>query len=105
MSFIFSADGHIVEPDDLLTEGLPQSLRKFGVHAEMRDGFLYRFSGEKITSKMALNKPRMQGWDGDDFGRPNSKGSREIPARLEDMALDGVDAEIVFPSLALTAFL
>ena len=105
MTFIFSADGHIVEPDDLLTEGLPPSLRKFGVHAEVRDGFLYRFSGDKVTSKMALNKPKMPGWDGDDFGRPNSKGSREIPARLEDMALDGVDAEIVFPSLALTAFL
>ncbi len=105
MTFVFSADGHIVEPDNLLTEGLPPSLRKFGVHAEVRDGFLYRYSGDKVTSKMALNKPRMQGWDGDDFGRPNSKGSREIPARLEDMVLDGVDAEIVFPSLALTAFL
>ena len=105
MPFVFSADGHIVEPDNLLTEGLPPSLRKFGVHAEVRDGFLYRFSGDKLTSKMALNRPKLKGWDGEDFGRPNRTGSREVPGRLEDMALDGIDAEIVFPSLALTAFL
>ena len=31
MTFVFSADGHITEPGDLLTEGLPASLRKHGI--------------------------------------------------------------------------
>ncbi len=106
MSFVFSADGHIVEPSDLLTEGLPPSLRKFGVHAEVRDGFMYRMAGSKVTSKSAINRPpAIMNSDGEEFGRSNRRGAREVEGRLLDMELDGVDAEIVFPSLGLTAFL
>jgi predicted TIM-barrel fold metal-dependent hydrolase len=106
MSFVFSADGHIVEPSDLLTEGLPPSLRSFGVRAEIRDGFMYRMAGDKVTSKSVMYKPRpIMGKDGEEFGRSNRRGAREVAGRLLDMELDGVDAEIVFPSLALTAFL
>src|SRR5579862_9582645 len=106
MAFVFSADGHIVEPSELLTDGLPPSLRRFGVRAEVRDGYRFMMAGDKITSKMPLNKPlpRMQR-DGELFGRSDRRGPREVPMRIEDMALDGVDAEIVFPSLAITAFL
>ena len=64
MTFGFSADGHIVEPEDLLTEGLPPSLRRHGVWAEARDGYLYRYAGDKMTSKMPLNRTKMTGWDG-----------------------------------------
>jgi hypothetical protein len=32
-SFIFSADGHIAEPSNLFMEGLPPSLRDYGMHA------------------------------------------------------------------------
>lgn len=106
MTFVFSADGHIVEPSELLTEGLPPSLRPYGIRAEIRDGFRFMMAGERITSKARLEAPKPRpGWDGEDFGRPNRRGSREVAGRLEDMALDGVDAEIVFPSLGLTAFL
>jgi predicted TIM-barrel fold metal-dependent hydrolase len=106
MAFVFSADGHIVEPSDLLTEGLPPSLRGFGVRAEIRDGFMFRMAGDKVTSKSLLYKPRpVMGKDGEEFGRSNRRGAREVAGRLLDMELDGVDAEIVFPSLALTAFL
>ncbi|TAK99495.1 MAG: amidohydrolase [Rhodospirillaceae bacterium] len=106
MSFVFSADGHIIEPSDLLTDGLPPSLRPYGVRAEIRDGFRYMMAGDKITSKAALHRPppRM-GKDGEEFGRGNLRGHREVAGRLLDMEMDGVDAEIVFPSLALTAFL
>ena len=31
MSFVFSADGHIVEPRDLYTANLPPDLAKFGI--------------------------------------------------------------------------
>ena len=105
MSFVFSADGHITEPSDLLTEGLPASLRKHGIRMEVRDGYRFMLAGEKVTSKAPINKPPMiMGKDGAEFGRANRKGAREIPGRLEDMAMEGIDAEIVFPSLALTAF-
>jgi predicted TIM-barrel fold metal-dependent hydrolase len=105
MTFVFSADGHIVEPNELLTEGLPPSLRKHGIRAEVRDGYRYMLAGELVTSKTPVNKPPLiMGKDGAEFGRSSRKGSREIPGRLEDMAFEGIDAEIVFPSLALTAF-
>ncbi|MDE2302046.1 MAG: amidohydrolase, partial [Sphingomonadales bacterium] len=39
------------------------------------------------------------------FGRPDRRGNREMDYRLKDMAIDGVDAEILFPSLGLTAFM
>jgi predicted TIM-barrel fold metal-dependent hydrolase len=105
MTFVFSADGHIVEPSDLLTEGLPPSLRSFGLRSEIRDGFRIMLAGERITGRMPVQAPARMGWDGEEFGRSNRRGAKEVAGRLEDMALDGVDAEIVFPSLALTAFL
>jgi len=106
MTFVFSADGHIVEPSDLFTAGLPPSLRPLGLRAEMRDGFLYMMAGDRITSQKALNRPppRM-GPDGETFGRGERRGGREIAGRLLDMADEGIDAEIIFPSLGLTAFL
>lgn len=105
MTFVFSADGHITEPGDLLTEGLPPALRKYGIRAEVRDGYRYMLAGELVTSKTPINRPPLiMGKDGAEFGRSSRKGAREIPGRLEDMAFEGIDAEIVFPSLALTSF-
>lgn len=106
MSFVFSADGHIVEPSDLFSEGLPPSLRQHGLRAEIRDGFRFMMAGGKVTSKAALNRPAPTiGPDGESFGRGDRRGGREIPGRLLDMAEEGIDAEIIFPSLGLTAFL
>jgi predicted TIM-barrel fold metal-dependent hydrolase len=105
MTFVFSADGHIIEPETLLTDGLPPSLRRHGIRAEVRDGYRYMLAGEKVTSKTPINRPPLiMGKDGEEFGRSHRKGSREVPGRLEDMAMEGIDAEIVFPSLALTSF-
>jgi predicted TIM-barrel fold metal-dependent hydrolase len=106
MSFVFSADGHIVEPADLFSGGLPPSLRQYGLRTEKRDGHMLMLVGDKITSKRALHKPQPKmGPDGETFGRGSLLGGREIPARLIDMDHEGIDAEIVFPSLGLTAFL
>lgn len=106
LPFVFSADGHIVEPADLFAEALPPSLKQFGIRAEVRDGFRYMMVGERITSKAALNMPKIiAGKDGDEWGRPNQRGGRDIEARLLDLDRDGVDAEIVFPSAGLFAFL
>jgi len=106
MSFVFSADGHLVEPSDLFSEGLPLGLRRFGLRSEKRDDFIYSLAGDKVLNKTRVftGPPRL-GPDGEPFGRPDRRGNREVEFRLKDMALDGVDAEIVFPSLGLTAFM
>ncbi|MET0182895.1 MAG: amidohydrolase family protein [Caulobacterales bacterium] len=103
--FVFSADGHIVEPPTLFMEGLPPSLREYGMHAEMKDGFMHMMVGDKVVSKMALNRPQPKppepGKEEETFGRGNKIGTREILPRIEDMKHEGVDAEICFPSQGL----
>ena len=102
--FIFSADGHIVEPPDLLTAGLPKDLQQYGMHAEKDGEHMLMKAGDKVISKMRLNKPPEQEFrdeNGDSFSRSNRKGVRDLPGRLEDMEHEGIDAEIVFPSAGM----
>jgi predicted TIM-barrel fold metal-dependent hydrolase len=106
MTFVFSADGHLVEPSDLFSEGLPPSLRRFGLRSEKRDEFIFSLAGDKVLSKTPIHREVLKmGPDGEPFGRPDRRGNREVEYRVKDMALDGVDAEIVFPSLGLTTFM
>ncbi len=103
MPFVFSADGHLVEPSDLLSEGLPLSLRSFGLRAEKQGDWIVSLAGDKELSRSRVNTgPPRLGPDGEPFGRPDRRGNREVEWRIKDMELDGVDAEIVFPSLGLT---
>ncbi len=100
--FVFSADGHIAEPANLFLEGLPPELREHGMHVEVKDGFRFMMYGKKVMSKMAINRPPpVADPTVEQFGRPNRLGIREIPARLEDMKSEGIDAEIAFPSQGL----
>ena len=101
--FIFSADGHVREPADLYSEGLPPSLRQYGIRSEKQGDFLVTKAGSTVIHRLQLNKPRPD--EIANFARPNQKGVSDIPARLEDMALEGIDGEIVFPSSGLVAFL
>jgi predicted TIM-barrel fold metal-dependent hydrolase len=106
MTFVFSADGHFVEPSDLFSEGLPPSLRPFGLRSEMQDEFILSLAGDKLLNRTPIHRgPPRLGPDGEVFGRPDRRGNREIEFRLKDMALDGIDAEIGFPSLGLTVFM
>ncbi|MBW8785310.1 MAG: amidohydrolase [Novosphingobium sp.] len=106
MSFVFSADGHLVEPAELFSEGLPPSLRRFGLRTEKHDEFIVSLAGDKVLNRTPVQRDVVRiGPDGEPFGRPDRRGNREVEWRLKDMALDGVDAEIVFPSLGLTAYM
>lgn len=104
MSFVFSADGHIVEPTDMYTEGLPPSLRAFGLRAEKEGDYIFTRAGERITSRIPIHKP-LPTINGEDFGRNNRKGAKDFESRLADLELEGIDAEIIFPTLGLTSFL
>ena len=70
MTFVFSADGHVVEPSDLFSEGLPQSLRRFGLRSELQDEFILSLAGDKVLSKTPMHRgaPKL-GPDGEPFGR------------------------------------
>jgi predicted TIM-barrel fold metal-dependent hydrolase len=102
--FVFSADGHIVEPRDLLADGLPPALKAYGVRSEKRDDYMVTLSGNTVINRVRLNRPPLPA-DGETFGRANRLGASNLEGRLVDMASEGIDAEIVFPSSGLWTFL
>jgi predicted TIM-barrel fold metal-dependent hydrolase len=102
--FVFSADGHVVEPRGLLSDGLPPSLQPYGVRSEKQDDYMVTLSGSTVINRIRINRapPKIKG---EDFGRSNRLGASDLAGRLEDMKMEGVDAEIVFPSSGLWTFL
>lgn len=94
--FVFSADSHIMEPATLFQDRLPASLKKFAIHSRKEGDYLITGTADKIIYRLRVGQHREK-----ELGDNQRKGIREIPGRLEDMALEGVDAEICFPSLGL----
>lgn len=94
--FVFSADSHIMEPADLFLEGLPASLKKHAIHARKEGEYLITGTEDKVIYRLRVGQHREK-----QLGDGERKGIREIPGRLEDMELEGIDAEICFPSLGL----
>jgi len=94
--FVFSADSHIMEPANIFLDGLPASLKKHAIHARKEGDFLITGTEEKTIYRLRIGQHREKA-----LGDTQRKGIREIPGRLEDMELEGIDAEICFPSLGL----
>lgn len=95
--FVFSADAHIREPNDLFREGLPANLRRGAVYAERTDEFIQTKTGDRVLHRLRIggNTSAQQ------LAR---RGASNIQLRLEDMAMDGVDAEVCFPQLGLMLY-
>jgi predicted TIM-barrel fold metal-dependent hydrolase len=91
--FIFSADSHIREPNELFQEGLPASMRKYAIHAVREDNAIVTKSGDQVIYKMHLNMEELSG--------AKRIGIHDLKGRILDMEKDGIDAEICFPSLGL----
>lgn len=94
--FVFSADSHIMEPADIFTAGLPPSLSRYAISSRKEGEFMITGTQDKVIFRLRVGQHREI-----ELGDNQRKGIREIPGRLEDMELEGVDAEICFPSLGL----
>ena len=94
--FVFSADSHIMEPSTIFLDGLPASLKDHAIHARKEGEFLITGTKDKVIYRLRVGQHREKA-----LGDNERKGIREIPGRLEDMELEGIDAEICFPSLGL----
>lgn len=94
--FVFSADSHIMEPPSIFLDGLPASLKKHAIHSRKEGDFLITGTEEKVIYRLRVGQHREKA-----LGDNERRGIREIAGRLEDMELEGVDAEICFPSLGL----
>lgn len=94
--FIFSADSHIMEPATLFQDNLPDSMKKHAIHVRKEGEYLITGTEEKTIYRLRVGQHREK-----ELGDAQRKGIREIPGRLEDMELEGIDSEICFPSLGL----
>lgn len=94
--FVFSADSHIVEPNDLFLATLPPSLTRHALHVEKQGDTLITRTKDQVIYRM---KPQMIELVGE-----KRVGARDMKLRREDMRKDGIDAEICFPSLGLWTY-
>jgi len=95
-TFVFSADSHVMEPADIFLEGLPASLKHHAIHTRHEGEYLLTGTRDKVIFRLRVGQHRETA-----LGDNERRGIREIAGRLEDMELEGIDAEICFPSLGL----
>jgi len=90
--YVLSCDSHVVEPHSLWVDGLP---------ANMRDKALRPRKDEKnfFVEGNGMTLLKMQVADG--VSGNEKIGRFEIDLRIKDMIRDGVDAEVVYPTVGL----
>jgi len=101
--FVFSCDAHIVEPPDLFTSGMPDSMKQWAPNAQIdKDkGLRAMRLGDTVLFRIPIGFHTHKVGEADDTGDVTRLGTRDLKLRIKDMQRDGVDAEIAFPSLGL----
>jgi predicted TIM-barrel fold metal-dependent hydrolase len=98
--FIVSGDGHLLEPTDLFVTRLPKHLRDRGVWEEDFEVEPFEPGGPTVFRK--LHTPGFDGWTVSRYRQTSGRTPEGDPELiLEDMALDGVDAQVMHPNLSL----
>lgn len=95
--FVFSADSHVLEPKELFLEGLPESLRRHAIHGRFEEPYMITGTADKVIHRIRLG-PQREHPMGPNIDR---QGLRDLTGRIADMELEGIDAEICFPTLGL----
>lgn len=99
--FVFSADAHIVEPGDLFTSNLPTHLQEYALHQKVDEkGMRVIMMGNTVLHRIPANFMDHKVGDGSG-AQARPQGQRDLSKRFADMARDGIDAELVFPTLGL----
>lgn len=94
--FVFSVDSHLVEPEDLFLSGLPASLKSHALRSKKEGDYLVTGTDHKPIYRLRIGVHNERELSGN-----KRIGARDLDARRLDMAKDGVDAEVIFPSLGL----
>lgn len=90
--YVLSCDSHVVEPRTLWADNLPSSMRDKGLMTR-KDEKNFFVDGNGMTLL------KMQVADG--VSGNEKIGRYEIDLRIKDMIRDGVDAEVVYPTVGL----
>ena len=100
MNLIVSADGHVLEPPDLFKTRLPKQLRDRGVWEEDFEVEPMKGGGAKIFRR--LHTPGFDGWTISRYRQTSGRMPEGDPEHIiEDMAVDGVDVQVMHPNLSL----
>src|SRR5438270_2503160 len=98
--FVVSADGHIIEPTDLFVTRLPKHLRDRAVWEE--DFEIEPLAEGGVRDFRRLHTPGFEGWTVSRFRHYDGTANTGDPDRiLEDLDLDGIDAQLMHPNLSL----
>ncbi len=98
--FVVSGDGHLLEPTDLFRTRLPKHLRDRAVWEEDFEVEPLVEGGARIFRR--LHTPGFEGWTISRYRQTRGRMPEGDPDMiLEDMALDGVDAQVLHPNLSL----
>lgn len=108
--FVFSCDAHVSEPPDLFTSRMPAHLQDYALNmAEVNGKRVMRAGQTNILTTMPNFATHRTGITDAQFAEQagelvvdtTRRGARNLELRLADMDRDGIDAELVFPSLGL----
>lgn len=98
--FVFSADGHILEPTDLFVTRLPVHLRDRAVWEE--DFEIEPLAEGGVRDFRRLHSPSFDGWTVSRFRHYDGSANTGDPERiLDDLDRDGIDAQVMHPNLSL----
>ena len=98
--FVVSGDGHLLEPIDLFRTRLPKHLRDRAVWEEDFEVEPLVEGGARIFRR--LHTPGFEGWTISRYRQTGGRTPEGDPEMiLEDMDLDGGDAQVLHPNLSL----
>ena len=105
---LISADSHVIEPGDLWTNYMAQEFKDRAPRVEREDdNDVFKCEGITLLPVGALSaagrpsdKVRAQG----SYNNDVPPGSWDPHERVKEMVVDGVEAEVLYPSIALRMF-
>ncbi|MBM4405238.1 MAG: amidohydrolase [Chloroflexi bacterium] len=101
---VISADSHIVEPPNLWTDYIAPAYKSRAPHLERIEGVDYFIvEGNRIGPpygycQAGMGEVKDKTWAG------VYKGGYQPKARLDDLAKDGIDADVIYPSVGLRMY-
>ena len=94
--FLASADGHVHEPADLWASRMPPEYR------DRLPGVVANDKGEQFQKTEGFRPTKLINVPLEGHELVRNKAGRTPEARISDLALDGVDAEVLFPNKGLS---
>jgi len=94
--FMVSTDGHVQEPSDLW------STRMDAKYHDRLPGVAVNPKGDKFQKTEGFRPIRIRNIQFDGEDRLRNQSGKTPQERIDDLAADGVDAEILFPNKGLT---